>query len=72
MKYSVFDTLDEAKAENTRLMGIFGIPDGKGAETYGIPEERDGKWLLRVKEVGTYKADHIAENVQELEEPPPE
>ena len=71
LKYSVHDTKEEAEAENTRLMGLLGIPDGKGTTAYGVPEERDGKWVFRVKEAGTWKADHIAENVQELEEPEP-
>ena len=72
MKYSVHTTKEEAEAENQRLMGLLGIPDGKGTTNYGIPEERDGKWLIRVKEQGPWKADHIAENAQFTEEPEPE
>jgi len=67
MKYSVFDTEDEAKAENTRLMGLLGIPDGKGTTNYANPELKDGKWILRVKESGPWKADDIALNVQDIE-----
>ena len=69
MKYSVHTTEASAESENQRLMGLLGIPDGKGSLRYGIPENRDGKWLIRVKEVGQWKADHIAENVQFIEEP---
>ncbi len=65
MKYSVHDTQAEAESENTRLMGLLGLPNGT-TTTYGVPEERDGKWLLRVKEHGTWKADHLALNVQEI------
>lgn len=72
MKYSVHTTKESAEAENQRLMGLLGIPDDKGTTNYAIPEERDGKWLLRVKESGTWKADDIAENVQFIEEPEPE
>jgi hypothetical protein len=50
-------------------MGLLGIPDGKGTLNYGTPEKRDGKWLLRVKESGTWKADDVAENVEVIEEP---
>lgn len=71
MKYSVHDTKEEAEAENQRLMGLLGIPDGKGTTSYGTPESRDGKWLLRVKEEGPWKADDIAENVQSIEEVAP-
>lgn len=67
MKYSIFDSEDEAKAENIRLMELFGIPDGKGALNYSRPELRDGKWILRVKESGPWKADDIALNVQDIE-----
>ena len=69
MKYSVHTTKAKAETENQRLMGLLGIPDGKGTTNYGIPENRDGKWLLRVKENGTWKADDIAENVEFIEEP---
>lgn len=72
MKYSVHDTQAEAEAENHRLMEVLGIPDGNGTTHYGIAELRGGKWLLRVKETGTWKADHIAENVKFIEEPDPE
>ena len=72
MKYSVHTTKAKAEAENKRLMGLLGIPDGKGTKKYGIPVKRDGKWLLRVKEIGTWKADDIAENVEDIEEPTPE
>lgn len=72
MKYSVHTTEANAEAENQRLMGLLGIPDGRGTTSYGTPELRDGKWLLRVKESGTWKADHIAENVQFIEEADPE
>lgn len=65
MKYSVHDTQEEAEAENTRLMGLLGIPNG-ATTTYAIPEEREGKWLLRVKEQGPWKADHLAINVQDI------
>lgn len=68
MKYSVHTTEESSEAENQRLMGLLGIPDDKGTTTYGIPEERDGKWLLRVKESGPWKADDIAENVEFIEE----
>ena len=68
MKCSVFNTEDEAKAENTRLMGLLGIPDEKGTETYAIPENRDGKWILKLAEQGTWKADHIALNVEEIDD----
>lgn len=53
-------------------MGLLGIPDGKGATTYNEPVKRDGKWLLRVKDHGQWKADDIAENVEEIAEPLPE
>lgn len=66
MKYSVHNTEEEAEAENQRLMEELDIPDGKGTLRYGIPEERDGKWLIRVKESGPWKADSIAENVEDL------
>jgi hypothetical protein len=66
MKYSVHDTESEALAENERLMGLLGIPDDEGTIKYGQPIEIDGKWCLRVKEVGTWKADHLAINVQEI------
>ena len=72
MKYSVHTTKAKATAENTRLMGLLGIPDGKGTTIYGTPEKRNSKWLLRVKEEGPWKADDIAENVQFIEEPDPE
>jgi hypothetical protein len=72
MKYSVHTTEAKAEAENQRLMGELGIPDGKGTLNYGIPEKRDGKWLVFVKEQGPWKADHIAKNVQFIEEPVPE
>ena len=72
MKYSVHTTKTAAEAENQRLMGLLGIPDGKGTTRYGTPEKRGSKWLLRVKESGTWKADDIAENVQFIEEPEPE
>tara|TARA_Y100001970_G_scaffold242693_1_gene307342 strand:- start:190 stop:414 length:225 start_codon:yes stop_codon:yes gene_type:complete len=71
MKYSVHTSKAKAEAENQRLMGLLGIPDGKGTEIYGVPEKRDSKWLLHVKEEGTWKADDIAENVQSIEEPDP-
>ena len=67
MKYSVHDTQAEAEAENKRLEGLFSIPSGN-TTIYGVPEERDGKWLLRVKEQGTWKCDHLAINVQEIED----
>ena len=67
MKYSVHDTQAEAEAENTRLEGLLSIPSGT-TTIYGVPEERDGKWLLRVKEQGTWKCDHLATNVQEIED----
>jgi hypothetical protein len=67
MKYSVHNTQAEAESENERLEGLLGIPNGT-TTIYGVPEERDGKWLLRVKEKGTWKADHLALNVQEIEE----
>jgi hypothetical protein len=69
MKYSVHTTEAQAEAENKRLMGLLGVPDGKGTTNYGIPEERDGKWLIRIKEHGTWKADNIAESVEFIEEP---
>ncbi len=69
MKYSVHTTKVKASTENQRLMGLLGIPDGSGTITYGVPEKRDGKWLLRVKESGPWKADDIAENVEDIEEP---
>ena len=72
MKYSVHTTEANAEAENQRLMGLLGIPDGRGTTSYGTPELRDGQWLLRVKETGTWKADDIAENVQFIEEADPE
>ena len=72
MKYSVHTTKANATAENKRLMGLLGIPDGKGTTTYNVPEKRGGKWLLRVKDNGQWKADDIAENVEEIEEPLPE
>lgn len=72
MKYSVHTTKANATTENKRLMGLLGIPDGKGTTNYGVPEKRDGKWLLRVKEDGPWKADDIAENVEEIEEALPE
>jgi hypothetical protein len=72
MKYSVHTTKAKATAENKRLMGLLGIPDGKGATTYNEPVKRDGKWLLRVKDHGQWKADDIAENVEEIAEPLPE
>jgi hypothetical protein len=71
MKYSVHTTKAKAETENQRLMGLLGIPDGKGTLRYGIPEQRDGKWLFRIKESGTWKADDVAENVEFLEEPEP-
>ena len=71
MKYSVHTTKAKAEAENQRLMGLLGIPDGKGTTSYGVPKNRDSKWLLRVKEAGQWKADDIAENVQFIEEPDP-
>jgi len=69
MKYSVHTTKAKATAENKRLMGLLGIPDGKGTKIYSIPEKRDGKWLLPIAESGTWKADDIAENVEEIEDP---
>ena len=72
MKYSVHTTKAKAEAENQRLMGLLGIPDGKGTLRYGIPEERDGKWLVLVKEQGPWKADDVAANVEFIEEPEPE
>jgi hypothetical protein len=72
MKYSVHTTKTKATAENKRLMALLGIPDGKGTDNYGVPEKRDGKWLLRVKESGHWKADDIAENVEFIEETTPE
>lgn len=72
MKYSVHTTKAKATTENKRLMGLLGIPDGKGTKIYSIPEKRDGKWLLPIAESGTWKADDIAENVEEIEEASPE
>tara|TARA_R110002020_G_scaffold74979_2_gene191246 strand:+ start:494 stop:706 length:213 start_codon:yes stop_codon:yes gene_type:complete len=69
MKYSVHTTKTKAEAENARLMEELGIPDEKGTLNYGIPEKSGSKWLLRVKESGPWKADHIAVNVQFIEEP---
>lgn len=69
MKYSVHTTKEDAEAENQRLMELLGIPDDKGTTNYGIPQEREGEWLLRVKESGPWKADDIAENVMSIEEP---
>jgi hypothetical protein len=65
MKYSVHNTEEEALAENERLKQLLGIPDDAGTVEYAIPVEADGQWLLRVKEEGTWKADHLAVNVQE-------
>ena len=66
MKYSVHNTKAEAESENERLEGLLGIPSGT-TSIYAIPEEHDGKWLIRVKEGGTWKADHLASNVSEIE-----
>jgi hypothetical protein len=66
MKYTVHNTQEEAEAENQRLMGLLGIPDNKGTVNYGVPEERDGNWIFRIKDQGSWKADHLANNLQEL------
>lgn len=66
MKYSVHSTEEEALAENERLKELLGIPDGEGTLEYSTPLESDGQWLLRVKEEGTWKADHLAVNVQDI------
>lgn len=56
MKYSIHNTQAEAESENERLEGLLGIPN-ETTTTYAIPEEHDGKWLIRVKEEGTWKCD---------------
>jgi len=66
MKYSVHNTEEEALAENERLKQLLGIPDGEGTLEYSVPKESEGQWLLRVKEEGIWKADHLAVNVQEI------
>lgn len=66
MKYSVHPTEEEALAENERLKKLLGIPDGKGTTEYSIPKEAEGQWYLLVKDKGTWKADHLAVNVQDI------
>lgn len=68
MKYSVHDSQEEALAENERLMGLLGIPNNQGTSSYSIAEEKDGKWVLPIAAEGTWKADHLALNIQELPE----
>lgn len=68
MKYSVHDSQEEALAENERLMGLLGIPNNQGTLSYSIAEEKDGKWLLPIAIEGTWKADNLALNVQDLPE----
>ena len=65
--YSLHDTKAKAEEENQRLMAYFNIPDGVGTEVYSIPEEINGKWGLQIASTGSWKADHIAANVQEIE-----
>lgn len=68
MKYSVHDTQAEAIDENERLMGLLGIPNDQGTTSYSTAEEKDGKWVLPLALEGTWKADHLALNVQDLPE----
>ena len=68
MKYSVHDSQEEALAENERLMGLLGIPNNQGTSSYSTAEEKDGKWVLSIATEGTWKADHLALNIQELPE----
>ncbi len=70
MKYSAHATKAAATAENTRLMELLGIPNEE-TNNYAVPEKRDGQWLIRVKERGPYKCDHLAVNVVALEEETP-
>lgn len=69
MKFSIHNTESQALEENQRLMGLLNIPTASGTLNYGLPEEIDGKWCIRLKEFGAWKADDLAVNVQELSEP---
>ena len=65
MKYSVHSTEAAAIAENERLVQLFGFSD-EDKVTYSTPMELEAGWCLRVKESGNWKADHLANNVQEI------
>jgi hypothetical protein len=71
MKYSVHSTEAEAQAEISRVESVLGIPSGETIR-YAIPEQISEGWGFRVKEVGQWKCDHIAANVQEIELESPE
>ena len=65
MKYSVHSTEEEAQAEISRIESVLGIPSGETAR-YAVPEQISEGWGFRVKEVGQWKCDHIASNIQEI------
>jgi hypothetical protein len=66
MKYSVHSTEAEAQAEISRVESVLGIPSGETIR-YAIPEQISEGWGFRVKEVGQWKCDHIALNIQEID-----
>lgn len=68
MKYSIHSTKQDAIAEIARLDAFFGLPT-LGSMTYGVAEEFEGIWRFRVKDHGPWKCDHVAANVQFIEEP---
>lgn len=65
MKYSIHSTEAEAKAEVDRIEAYLGIPT-VGTIRYATPEEVNGQWRFRVKEIGPWKCDDVANNVQEI------
>jgi hypothetical protein len=67
MKYSVHSTEAEAQEEIARIEAYLGIP-AVGTIKYAAAEEVDGQWGFRVKDSGPWKCDHVAANVQFIEE----
>tara|TARA_Y100001973_G_C5207562_1_gene342727 strand:+ start:4726 stop:4956 length:231 start_codon:yes stop_codon:yes gene_type:complete len=66
LKYSVHDTKEEAEAEDARLSDLLGITEESGFR-YCAPFEHKGSWLLQVDTEGHAKADHLCEDLVELD-----
>lgn len=69
MKYVQFDTEAEAIAENARLEGLLGIPEGNTVR-YTTPMEWDGTWLIKVTVLGTWKCDQYCDDIVEIDTSP--